>query len=235
LIAQLAPALDAPPPTGPLTAALADLWARTAPPFSPAWRRRFAAHYRDFLMFTLLPHAHPRHYGRAGLPGFVRRRRLNSGCEMSFDLIEAGNAAEIPAVIAETDSYRAVRLAANDVVSWTNDIFSVRKEIARGDQDHLAAVLRATAGLDWQQALEHAAGMVAGLTRDFLDACEDLRAMRRLHPVGDADWALVDDSLSDLGAWISGSLEWHRWSPRYRDVAVTTAGRLPRYIEPHLV
>ncbi|MEU3461980.1 hypothetical protein ABZ721_18820 [Streptomyces sp. NPDC006733] len=236
LVAQLPLDLRAPRARGPLTAALADLWQRTGSQHSSAWRERFATHYLDFLAFTLLPHA------RSGsapttpsdVTAFVRRRRLNSGCEMSFDLIETANVQEVPAAVARSDAYRAVRLAANDAISWTNDMFSVRKETARGDQDHLAAVLRHSTGSTWEEALADASDMVEALTRDFLVAADDLRAMRAAYGLDDTAWAPVDDSLADLGAWIAGSLSWHRWSPRYRDVETTADGAVPTYIERHL-
>ncbi|GAA2138147.1 terpene synthase family protein [Streptomyces synnematoformans] len=235
LCAQLDPDLDAPAPSGPLAAALADLWERTAKPMSRAWRERFAAHYRDFLAFTILPHTEPARIGRQSLADFRRRRRLNSGCEMSFDLIEPANFTEIPPAVAASDAYRAVRDAANDVISWTNDIYSVHKEIARGDHDHLAAVLWRLGGGTWQDALDEAAARVGDRTADFASAVRDVRAMRPLFGLDPGRWAPVEESLADLGDWIAGSLEWHRWSPRYREVAATRVGSAPGYIEPHLV
>lgn len=235
LSAQLDPDLDAPAPAGPLAAALADLWERTAKPLSHAWRERFAAHYRDFLAFTILPHTEPGRIAHQSLADFQRRRRLNSGCEMSFDLIEPANLTELPAVVAVSDAYRAVRVAANDVISWTNDIYSVHKEIARGDHDHLAAVLRRLCGGTWQEALDEAAARVEERTEDFVSACRDVRAMRPLSGLDAERWAVVDASLADLGHWIAGSLQWHGWSPRYREVVATRVGTAPAYIEPHLV
>lgn len=235
LCAQLDPDLDAPEPTGPLAVALADLWERTAKPFSPAWRERFAAHYRDFLWYTILPHADPARIAAQSLADYARRRRLNSGCEMSFDLIEPANSAEIPAEVAASDAYRAVRDAANDVISWTNDIYSVHKETARGDHDHLAAVLWRLDGGTLQAALDRAAAMVARRTEDFGSACRDVRGMRELFGLSPGRWEAVEASLTDLGSWIAGSLEWHDWSPRYREVADTRVGSTPAYIEPHLV
>ncbi len=238
LIAQMPLDLHPPRPSGPLAAALSDLWQRTAKPFSYAWRTRYVAHYRDFLAFTILPHSGPdqSRLSEPELHAFIRRRRLNSGCEMSFDLVEVANLREVPAIVADSDSYRAVRVAANDVISWTNDIFSLRKESVRGDLDHLSAVLRNAMRTDWQEALKQSADMVAALTRDFLDACEDLRAMRPVYDLDDAAWETVEESLTDLGEWISGSLYWHWWSPRYRVVETTTPeGQPPAYIERHLV
>jgi hypothetical protein len=74
LCAQLDPDLEAPAPAGPLAAALADLWERTAKPLSHAWRERFAAHYRDFLAFTILPHTEPARISVGGSPPIASSR-----------------------------------------------------------------------------------------------------------------------------------------------------------------
>ncbi|SEO29841.1 terpene synthase family protein [Actinacidiphila rubida] len=219
----------------PLTAALSDLWHRTARPMSRAWRRRFVGHYRDFLAFTLLPHSARGRLTPPTLAAFVERRRQNSGCEMSFDLSAVATQTEVPAVVADSEPYRTVRRCANDVISWTNDIFSVRKEMARGDEDHLVAVLRRVHDTTWDEALARAVDMVKHRTGDFVIACDDLRDMRRLYGVDDFGWRAVTESLTDLEGWISGSLEWHRWSPRYRLVETTETGSVPSYIEPHVV
>ena len=222
-------------PASPLTAALSDLWHRTAKPMSRAWRNRFVGHYRDFLGFTLLPHSARGRLTPGTLAAFVERRRHNSGCEMSFDLSAVATETEVPAEVADSDPYRTVRRCANDVISWTNDIFSVRKEMARGDEDHLVAVLRRVHDTSWDEALSRAVDMVGQRTDDFVVACDDLRDMRGLYGVAASEWRAVEESLTDLEGWISGSLEWHRWSPRYRQVETTEAGRVPSYIEPHVV
>ncbi|MQY10904.1 Pentalenene synthase [Streptomyces sp. RB5] len=232
LMAQLTTDLSPTPPTGPLAAALGELWQRTAGAMSPAWRHRFTAHYRDWLAATLRQH---QPVPRTDLVSYIRRRRLNSGCEMSFDLIEPANEYEVPADVVASDAYTLVRYAANNVVSWTNDLYSIRKEAARGDHDHLAAVLLARSPSDgWDEAMAEATAMVTAHTQDFLAASEDLRAMRHLFGLNKQAWTEVEASLDDLALWISGSLHWHQWSPRYHQVDPAPAGEIPDYLEPHL-
>ncbi|MGC9537990.1 terpene synthase family protein [Streptomyces sp. UG1] len=218
LLAQLPVDLtDRKEPVGPLATAAADLWRRTAPARSPAWRSRYRAHYRDWLALSL--RTRPYRQGRIPLvsvPTYLRRRRLQSGVEMSFDLLEVGHDRELPETVAGSDLYRMVRFAANDAISWTNDLYSLHKDLAAGDTDNLAAVVRQSRGGNWTQAARKAARMVHEATADFLAACGDLRAMRGLYEVTDAQWEVVEDSLEDLALWISGSLHWHHQTPRYR-------------------
>jgi hypothetical protein len=240
LLDQIPLDMRIPRASSPLTATLADLWQRTAKPMSLAWRKRYQAHYRDWLGFTLLPHAQRE---RTRIPEqappvlhtFIRRRRLNSGCELSFDLVEPGALSEVPEQVADCDAYRAVRIAANDSISWHNDLYSIRKETARGDYDHLAIAVRRATRDTWAGALSQSAQMIEDITRDFLLACQDLRTMRPVFDLDDAAWARVEESLNGLGEWISGSLHWHMGSLRYQVVETTAEGELPSYIERHLL
>lgn len=75
--------------------------------------------------------ARPHRQGRSapvglGLPTCIRRRRLHSRAEMTFDLLEADHDRELPETVAGNDLYRMVRFAAHDAISWTNGSSFVR-------------------------------------------------------------------------------------------------------------
>src|SRR6266540_802721 len=72
----------------PVSYALADVWRRTAPHVSPAWRERFVEHVREYLNGTVWESGN-RAKGR--LPAaaeYVGMRRHSAATEMFFDLIE---------------------------------------------------------------------------------------------------------------------------------------------------
>ncbi|CAM5632138.1 hypothetical protein AQJ54_27065 [Streptomyces griseorubiginosus] len=135
---------------------------------------------------------------------------------MTFDLLEVGHDRELPESVAASDLYRMVRFAANDAIGWTNDLYSLPKDCAVGDSDHLTAVLREARRGSWGEAASKAARMIHEATADFLTACGDLRTMRDFYEVTDTEWEVVEESLEDLALWISGSLHWHQETPRYR-------------------
>ncbi|MQY13528.1 Pentalenene synthase [Streptomyces sp. RB5] len=234
VLAQMPPDMNAPRPTSPLTAAAADLWERSARPMSVAWRKRYVAHYADWVGQSMLQHVPDEPRDAASLYTHLRRRRIHSGCELSFDLIETGNLSEVPEEITSVDAYEAVRASASDAICWTNDVYSIRKETARGSYDHLVPFLLDQQSTDWPGALASASAMIETATRDYLAACRDLRALRPLFGMPDEAWSRVEDSMNDLGLWIAGSLHWHRWSPRYSVVETTPDGRTPSYIEWHV-
>jgi hypothetical protein len=202
-----------PAATGVVTAA--ELWQRTAARMSPSWRGRIRSHLRDYLSLTLRK---PSCGGPSSVtvPTYCRRRRHHSGVDFSLDLIEAVHGYEVPDIVAGSDLYRAVRGAANDAISWTNDLYSLPKEAARGEHEHLVGMLLAGQACSSQQAVDRAAVMIRTATEDFLAGADDVRAARGLFDnVSDEQWANVERSLRDIGSFIAGSLAWHVESDRY--------------------
>ncbi|MEV7013560.1 terpene synthase family protein [Streptosporangium sp. NPDC051022] len=188
-----------PGPASPLQAALADLWQRTAPRMTPAWRTRFTTqmrHHRD----AFLEQADNRVNGRVpSVEDYPRLRRRANG-EHMFNLFEVAHRAEIPAPLARTSAWSELCAAANDITAWCNDIASYDRESASGDTTNYVTVFRHALGCDTRTAVEQVKQQI----RRRLD---DLRNARRLlgqethrlhlddqrHPI-----AQVADTLTDL-------------------------------------
>jgi hypothetical protein len=198
------------------TSGVAELWRQTAGPMSSSWRERIRGHLRDYVSATLRK---PSCAGPASttVASYCRRRRHHSGVDFSLDLIEAVHGYEVPAAVAGSDLYRAVRGAANDAISWTNDLYSLPREAARGEREHLVAVLTGSYAGSYQQAVKRADAMIREVTEDFLAGCDDLRAARsQFDDVPAERWTDVERSLKDIGGFMAGSLVWHVESARYR-------------------
>jgi hypothetical protein len=134
---------------GPFTVALAEVRAQTQTACTHAWRQ-FLWRYRN--SFHARARAHAGCAEPDSLATFRRRRRIRSGFEPTFDLVEAVSSHEVAAVFFDSQVHRDVRAVADDVVSWTDDLYSVRKKSAGGDFDHLVAVVKGPDG-GWDEAI----------------------------------------------------------------------------------
>jgi cytochrome P450 len=200
----------------PMTAVLRDdLWPRTAALAGPQWQQRFAAHLRRHLLAQRRLVDHPRaHLTRAA---YVPLRRALFGADVFFDLMEAldgaaaapsappvpsapSGAGAVPGPTGLPPALRVLREAAADTIAWTNDLYSVEKDLAFGETANLVLVLRHERGLGWQEAVDAAGDAVARRTADF-------RRAARLVPGSFA---------RRLGETVRASLDWHRASARYR-------------------
>src|ERR1700728_2751489 len=97
-----------PEPENPVERGLADLWPRTVPAMSPAWRARFATTTRNLLNESLWELTNISQ-GRVANPiEYIEMRRKVGGAPWSANLVEHACAAEVPAPIAATRPLRVL-------------------------------------------------------------------------------------------------------------------------------
>ncbi|WP_018656287.1 cytochrome P450 [Actinomadura flavalba] len=180
----------------PMLRALAgDLWPRTAALAGQAWQDRFAAALARHL-WAQCDLVHRRDECKTmDVQGYVRERRDLFGAELFFALMEAAD----DHVVAAGARPAELREAAADVLAWTNDVYSLEKDLAFGEPANLVCLLRDERGGSWQDAVDLAHAMLAGRVADF----------ERAAPGADAHYA------ARLAGVLRASLDWHRSVPRY--------------------
>ncbi|KAH8829192.1 isoprenoid synthase domain-containing protein [Flagelloscypha sp. PMI_526] len=132
------------------------------------------------------------------LESYIIMRRDTSGCRPCWALIEYGNNLDIPEDVMDHPLLRSMGDAANDLVTWSNDLFSYNVEQARGDTHNMVVV---------------AVDFVGDLCKQSIDRFSEDRS--RLPSWGekiDKDVNAYADGLED---WIVGSLHWSFESDRY--------------------
>ncbi|HSN99812.1 MAG TPA: germacradienol/geosmin synthase, partial [Candidatus Nanopelagicales bacterium] len=143
-----------PAPANPVERALADLWPRTAPTMSPAWRRRYAGTLRR------LADAYLKDIQGAGKERvldpveYVGLRREVSGVFWSADLVEHSLGVEIPDRIYDSRPVRVLRDVFADVVGLRNDVISYNIDVAEGRVNNAVMVMAHFLGCDLQRAAE---------------------------------------------------------------------------------
>ncbi|MER7761872.1 terpene synthase family protein [Streptomyces sp. NPDC097619] len=227
--AVLTPDLRPPPvrPSNPLTAALADMWPRTARQMSVGWRERFTANLCSYVAVYGTELSQRRFGTPPSFEEYLPFRRVVGASDACWDMIEAAQGESLPEPVAGHALCRAVREAAADVICWTNDIVSFNKEYARGDMNNIVAVLRHAHALSWPEAAERAAGLVAVRTQDYL-------AARRALAESPVSTAYLERCLDAMSHWVAGSRAWHLWSRRYRDIEHAPPTEDPSYYDPLL-
>ncbi|MCP2343107.1 cytochrome P450 [Actinomadura rupiterrae] len=179
-----------------------DLWPRTSALAGPAWQERFAGHLARHLT-AQCSLVERRASGRLPrLPGYVGLRRDLFGADVFFDLFEA-----VDGIAPPDDAVTAgLRAAAADVIAWTNDLFSVEKDLAFGERANLVLLLRERHVGTLQEAVDAARTLISARAADF-------QILRRGLPRGARDAGRLADRLRRA---MRASLDWHRSVPRYR-------------------
>lgn len=145
---------------------------------------------------------------------YIGMRPITGGLNVDTEFIEV---AEHTRLLPEMRKHPLVSMmsrASNNVVCWANDIFSLEKEIRRGDVHNLVLVLQHTQGLGLQEALDRAAGMHDAEVRSFIDM------EKRLPPFSGPEAANLERFIGVLRTRMRGFLDWARESGRYRATGI---------------
>ncbi|KZT04728.1 terpenoid synthase [Laetiporus sulphureus 93-53] len=143
------------------------------------------------------------------LDAYISLRRDTSGCKAGFVLIEYATYIDLPDEVYENLVVQDLMDAANDSVSWGNDIFSYSRERSRGDPHNLVAVIAHAFGIGQQAAVDHAAAMCNETVERFL-ACK--AALPSWGRVVDAQ---VETFVRGLEDWMIANAEWSFVTERY--------------------
>jgi germacradienol/geosmin synthase len=205
-----------PEPENPVEAGLADLWARTVPSMSAAWRRRFAVATEHLLNESLWELSNINE-GRVANPvEYIEMRRKVGGAPWSSGLVEFATA-EVPAAIAHTRPMRVLMETFSDAVHLRNDLFSYQREVEEeGELSNGVLVLETFFGCTTQEAADIVNDVLTSRLHQFEHtAFTEVPAVALENGLTPAEVAAVAAYTKGLQDWQSGGHEWHRRSRRY--------------------
>jgi 5-epi-alpha-selinene synthase len=136
---------------------------------------------------------------------YVRLRDLTGAVKTCFDIFELMEGSL--AIDARYDE-RVARLTslANRAICWSNDLFSIHKELAHGDVHNLAIVLSHELALSLGDAVAHAAHIHDEAVRELEHEAAELSATA---PAG------VRRFVDALKGWVRANVDWSIETGRY--------------------
>jgi germacradienol/geosmin synthase len=206
-----------PEPTHPVEAGLADLWTRTVPGMSDAWRARFAEATENLLNASLWELANIDEGRIANPVEYIEMRRKVGGAPWSAGLVEYAANAEVPAAVAGSRALRVLRDAFSDGVHLRNDLFSYQREVEdEGENSNGVLVLERFLNCSAQEAAEAVNDLLTSRLQQFENT-----ALTELGPLCTELGLTSDETVAVLAYvkglqdWQSGGHEWHMRSSRY--------------------
>ncbi|KAJ6569008.1 isoprenoid synthase domain-containing protein [Mycena capillaripes] len=150
------------------------------------------------------------------LEEYIRLRRDTAACKPCWAIIEYANNLNIPNHVMGHPVVRGLEDAANDLVAWSNDIFSYSVEQSKGDTHNMIAVVMHHNGLDLPAAVNFVGDLCKDAMARFTSQKEELPT-----------WGIeIDRDISKyvqgLADWMSGTLYWSFETERYFGKAVKT-------------
>lgn len=144
------------------------------------------------------------------LTSYMKMRVFTSGVYPCFDLILIAEQISLPPEVISHPIVKRLDLAANHVISWVNDILSVKKEIREGNTHNLVLVLQHEYQLSLQEAVERAASLHNAEVQTFIELSAQLPSFG-----AEIDGEL-QRYLSGMRFWMRGCLDWSLESERYQ-------------------
>ncbi|OCB91321.1 terpenoid synthase [Sanghuangporus baumii] len=188
-----------------------DIWSRFAPSASKGARARFISTF-DLFFRAISQQALDRRAGVVmDLDEYITLRRDTSGCKPCWALIEYTNGLDLPDFVMEHEAIECLGESTNDVVSWSNDIFSFKVEDAREDTHNMIPIAMRTLNLSLQEAVDFVGDLCDAAVSRFIAAKRRLPSFDRGGRI-DHEVTMYTRGLED---WIIGSLHWSFESSRY--------------------
>lgn len=192
----------------PFARALADINQRASARMPASWSERFLEHHRDLLAGFRWQACHREANTVPDFHTYVRNRQNDVGGDIVIDLIEVGMNSSLPTDVHQRKRVTALREAVINTIAWTNDVYSLRRELARDDIHNHVSVVHYAHGCSLQEAVTRSCEMINAETRRF-EALSD-----RLTVASDRD-ATLQAYISGLEQTIGGNLAHSKETARY--------------------
>ncbi|MCC0093955.1 terpene synthase family protein [Streptomyces flavotricini] len=173
---------------------------------------------------------------RPSVQDYVLMRRHSSQLLPMMDMVEAGLGIDLPQHIHDLPAFQAVVESAVDIISWGNDVFSLPKEHACGDNNNLVSLIASWEGRSLQEAVRSVEARIQVRIEDYVTA--ERRLFQVMDPQGEMDptvRAAVTRCVRSYEDWMIGADLWQRYEcTRYSDERFA-AGLESAYTRPDLV
>ena len=219
-----------PEPTNPVERGLADLWYRTVPSKSVAWRRRFFESTKNLLDESTWELSNISGQRVANPIEYIEMRRKVGGAPWSADLVEHAVFVEVPDRIAASRPMRVLKDTFSDSVHLRNDIFSYQREIQEeGELSNAILVMERFLDVDTQRAADLVNDLLTSRLQQFENtACTELPSLFEEHALDPIERAHVLTYIRGLQDWQSGGHEWHMRSSRYMNKGSSSSLLFPK-------
>lgn len=224
----VAAALDGPLPdtAPPIAHGFADFWRRAGEGMTPAWCARSSRHWRSYFDGHVVE-AESRFRGTRydSAAQYLVVRRQTIGVQPAVDFAERAGRFEVPHRVFGSAVLSAILQIAADANVLFNDIASLEKEEARGEQNNLVMVLGREHGWSKARSVAHIQSEVGVRLEQYLLLESCLPRLGDIYGLDDAEREALERYRHDaVRPMIRGSHDWHRSSGRYDSEFALAAG-----------
>jgi 5-epi-alpha-selinene synthase len=196
----------------PLSHALSNLRERMLQKASVKWLHYFICGFENYLR-GCVEEANNRLEGIVpDADTYIQMRRLSAGADVALPLVELCDNLSIPDFLRNQNIFKEINKMTNNLLGWSNDIFSVLREMATGHIHNLVFVIHYQQQVPLEEAIKSAAEMHDQEVRNLINLEASIPSFGE-----DVDVELAKYILG-MHAWIRGNLDWYSLTARYQIV-----------------
>lgn len=201
----------------PLVHALWDLHTRILAHAPEGWQGRFRRSVEQYFTANVWE-ATNRSQGRIpDVASYCAMRLFTSAVYPCLLLIELTEGLRLPAEVCNHPDLQRLAMMTNNVISWSNDIVSLEKELRQGDVHNLALILSHARKLSLQAAVNHVGALHNAEVDAFIALAQRLPSFT---PLIDAD---LQRYVSGMRFWMRANLDWSLSAVRYQALPAVAA------------
>ncbi|MEH2283872.1 MAG: terpene synthase [Nostoc sp.] len=200
----------------PLAYALSDLRSRFLQNSNTQWFHRFVQTVEHTFNAVEKQLTYQKEGTIPSVETYIKLRRSTSYVYTLIEIIEFCEQITLPEEIHKHIMIQSLRRMANNILSWTNDIFSVYKEIKVGDIYNIVILTQHEQKISFQEAINYAVELCNQEVQEFIDLTE------RLPDFGKEMNAEVERYISGMRSWIRGHLDWYSSTGHYQTAEMLT-------------
>jgi len=215
-----------PVPLNPLERGLADVWLDTATPMSIEHRSWLKAGIEAMTAAWVWELQNMFQHRIPDPVDYVEMRRGTFGADLTMSFARIRFSGKLPAELLATRPMMALQNASQDYSCWSNDVFSVQKELQfEGELHNMVLVVRRFLGITTEQAMKIVGDLMNSRMRQFEDIiAAELPYVAEQFELDDDGRAALDEWVVMMQDWMAGILVWHHMTARYPEASLR---RLP--------
>ena len=194
----------------PLAWALKDIRDRILAKASKPWFCTFIRVVEDYFNACIWEANNRMRKQIPGVDIYIEKRVDTGAAYTIFKLLEFTQQIFLPEAIQEHFFVKELAKIANNVICWSNDIFSLHREMKQGDVHNLVLAIKNEQRLSLDQAIKEAARLNITEAQSFLDFDANLPKF------GEEIDAKLRSYILGLRYCIGGNLDWSAHTYRYQ-------------------
>ncbi|QIR39777.1 terpene synthase family protein [Tolypothrix sp. PCC 7910] len=143
------------------------------------------------------------------LQKYIEIRSFNAAAALCLNLIEFCNRVNIPYYLRKHEIFKSLSQITIKILGWSNDIFSVQREMANGEVHNLVIVLC------YQQQKSIAQSIKTAAKMHDLEVNKLIELENSMPFLGEEVHTIITKYISGLHSWIRGNLDWYTHTGRY--------------------